>query len=87
MNVSWLKKHAMIVAFVAAFLVVLGVVVWLQQQASGKKAEIDAALTEQMSELNHLLQTKPAPAKAEPPSASSAPAKAAIGTAIRPQNE
>jgi hypothetical protein len=63
MNLSWLKKHAMIVGFVAAFLIVLGVVVWLQQQASGKKAEIDAALAEQMSELNHLLQTKPAPAK------------------------
>jgi len=63
MNLAWLKKHAMIVAFVAAFVIVLGVVVWLQQQASGKKAEIDAALAEQMSQLNHLLQTKPAPAK------------------------
>src|SRR5882724_4200600 len=64
MNLAWLKKHAMIVAFVAAFLIVLGVVVWLQQQASGKKAEIDAALQEQMSQLNHLLQTKPAPSPA-----------------------
>src|ERR1017187_9309198 len=63
MNVSWLKKHAMIVAFVAAFLIVLGVVVWLQQQASATKAKIDADLAEQMSELNHLLQTKPAPAR------------------------
>ncbi|HXI85147.1 MAG TPA: Amuc_1100 family pilus-like protein [Verrucomicrobiae bacterium] len=64
MNLSWLKKHVMIVSFVAAFLIVLGVVVWLQQQASGKKAEIDAALQEQMSQLNHLLQTKPAPSPA-----------------------
>ena len=53
----------MIVAFVAAFLIVLGVVVWLQQQASATKAKIDADLAEQMSELNHLLQTKPAPAR------------------------
>jgi hypothetical protein len=63
MNLAWLKKHAMIVGFVVAFIVVLGVVVWLQQQASGKKAEIDAALAEQMSELNHLLETKPAPTR------------------------
>ncbi len=63
MNLAWLKKHAMIVGFVVAFLIVLGVVVWLQQRASGEKAEIDANLAEQMSQLNHLLQTKPAPAK------------------------
>jgi hypothetical protein len=63
MNVKWLKQHAMIVAFVAAFVIVLGVVIWLQQQASGKKAEIDAALEEQMSQLNHYLETKPAPTK------------------------
>jgi hypothetical protein len=63
MNLSWLKKHAMVVAFVAAFLIVLGVVVWLQQQASGKKAEIDTGLQEQTSQLNHLLQTKPAPTR------------------------
>ena len=61
MNVKWLKQHALVVAFVAAFVIVLGVVIWLQQQASGKKAEIDAALEEQMSQLSHLLQTKPAP--------------------------
>jgi hypothetical protein len=63
MNLKWLKEHALIVAFVAAFLIVLGVVVWLQQAASGKKAEIDAALAEQMSQLNHLRQQKPAPVK------------------------
>jgi hypothetical protein len=63
MNVKWLKQHALIVAFVAAFVIVLGVVIWLQQQASGKKGEIDAALEEQMSQLSHLLQTKPAPTK------------------------
>jgi len=63
MNAAWLKKHALIVGFVVAFVIVLGVVVWLQQQASGKKAEIDAALAEQTSQLNHLLQSKPAPAK------------------------
>lgn len=63
MNVKWLKQHAMIIAFVAAFVIVLGVVVWLQQEASGKKAEIDAALQEQMSQLNHYLETKPAPTK------------------------
>ncbi len=64
MNAKWLKQHAMLVAFVAAFVIVLGVVIWLQHEASGKKAEIDAALEEQMSQLNHLLQTKPAPTPA-----------------------
>src|SRR5438045_6311893 len=64
MNLSWLKKHVMIVSFVAAFLIVLGVVVWLQQQASGKKAEIDAGLQEKMSQYNQLLLTKPAPSPA-----------------------
>jgi hypothetical protein len=61
MNVKWLKQHVMLVAFVAAFVIVLGVVVWLQHDASGKKAEIDAALEEQTSQLNHFLQEKPAP--------------------------
>jgi len=64
MNLSWLKKHVMIVSFVAAFLIVLGAVVWLQQQASGKKAEIDTALQEKMSQYNQLLLTKPAPSPA-----------------------
>jgi hypothetical protein len=63
MNLAWLKKHAMIVGFVVAFVIVLGVVIWLQQQASGKKATIDGQLEEQTSELNHLSQTKPAPSK------------------------
>ena len=63
MNVKWLKQHAMIVSVVAAFLILLGVVIWLQQQASGNKAGIDAALEEQMSQLSHLLQTKPAPTR------------------------
>jgi hypothetical protein len=64
MNVKWLKQHAMVVGFVAAFVIVLGVVIWLQQDASGKKKDIDAALEEQMSQLSHLLQTKPAPTTA-----------------------
>lgn len=63
MNAAWLKKHALIVGFVVAFVIVLGVVIWLQQQASGKKATIDSQLEEQTSQLNHLLQSKPAPAK------------------------
>ena len=63
MNVKWLKQNAVIVAFVAAFLIVLGVVIWLQQQAAGKKADVDAALQEQMSQLNQLSLQKPAPAK------------------------
>ena len=62
MNVKWLKENAVVVALVAAFVVVLGVVVWLQQAASSKKAGIDTTLEEQLSELTHLLQTKPAPA-------------------------
>ena len=63
MNAKWLKQHALIVAFVAAFVIVLGAVVWLQQQAAGKKAEVDAALEEQNSQLSHLLQAQTAPTK------------------------
>lgn len=61
MNLNWLKQNPMIVAFVAGFLVLLGAVIWLQQMASSKRAEVDAALDEQSSQLQHLLQQKPAP--------------------------
>lgn len=61
MNLNWLKQNSIIVAFVAGFVVLLGAVIWLQQMASSKRAEVDAALDEQSSQLQHLLQTKPAP--------------------------
>jgi hypothetical protein len=63
MNAKWLKQNAMMVGFAAGFLVLLGGVIWLQQMAAGKDAEVDAGLAEQMSQLEHLLQTKPAPAR------------------------
>jgi hypothetical protein len=63
MNTKWLKQNAIMVGFAAVFLVLLGGVIWLQQMAAGKSAEVDAGLAEQMSQLEHLLQTKPAPAR------------------------
>jgi len=63
MNAKWLKQNAMMIGFAAVFLVFLGGLIWLQQMAAGKSAEVDANLAEQMSQLEHLLQTKPAPAR------------------------
>ena len=63
MNVKWLKQNALIVGFIAAFLVVLGGVIWLQQAASSKSNDIDAALGEQSAQLQHLLEMKPAPSR------------------------
>lgn len=63
MNIKWLKQNAVIAGFVAAFLIVLGVVVWLQQQASSKRAEIDSTLEEQRSELQHLSSQKSGPSR------------------------
>ena len=63
MNIKWLKQHAVIVGFVAAFLIVLGVVVWLQQSASSKKTEVDTALEEQKSQLEHFSKQKPGPSR------------------------
>src|SRR5579862_863261 len=61
MNLKWLKQNALIVGFVVGFLLLLGGVIWLQQMASGKRTEVDAALDEQMSQLQHFLQEKPGP--------------------------
>ncbi len=63
MNIKWLKQNAVIVGFIAAFLIVLGVVVWLQQSASSNRAEVDAALEEQQSQLDHLTKLKPGPSR------------------------
>ena len=61
MNLKWLKQHSLTVGFVAAFVVVLGVLVWLQQKAGSKRAQVDAALLEQQSQYEHLNQQKVAP--------------------------
>ena len=61
MNIKWLKQNAVIIGFIAAFLIVLGVVIWLQQSASSKGAEVDTALEEQRSQLEHYTKQKPGP--------------------------
>jgi hypothetical protein len=61
MNLKWLKQNALTVGFVTAFVVVLGVLIWLQRAAASKRAEVDAALQEQQSQFDHLIQQKPAP--------------------------
>ena len=63
MNTKWLKQNAVILGFLAAFIVVLGGLIWLQQQAAGKRQEIDSALEEQSSELSHLHAMKPSPSR------------------------
>jgi len=63
MNLKWVKQHALTAGFVAAFVVVLGVLIWMQQTAASKRAEVDAALQEQQSQLEHLLQQKVAPSR------------------------
>jgi hypothetical protein len=63
MNLKWLKQNALMVGFVAAFVIVLGVLIWLQQAAASKRTEVDAALEEQQSQFNHLSQQKPAPSR------------------------
>jgi hypothetical protein len=61
MNTKWLKQHAVLLGFVGAFLVVLGVLIWLQQQAAAKRQEIDNQLAEQLSQRDHFLEAKPPP--------------------------
>jgi len=63
MNLKWLKQNMVMVGVVAAFVVVLGVLIWLQQAAASKRAEVDAALEEQQSQLDHLQQQKTAPSR------------------------
>jgi hypothetical protein len=63
MNAKWLKQNALMVGFAAVFLVLLGGEIWLQQMAAGKSAEVDASLEEQMSQLQHLFQSKTAPTR------------------------
>jgi len=63
MNAKWLKQNALMVGFAAGFLVLLGGEIWLQQMAAGKSTEVDANLEEQMSQLQHLFQSKTAPTR------------------------
>jgi len=51
------------IGFVAVFLALLGGVIWLQQQASSKMAQVNANLDEQMSQLDHFLKSKTAPSR------------------------
>jgi len=61
MNTKWLKDNALLLGLVAAFLIVIGVLVWLQQKAAGKVQEMDSSLAEQLSQYNHLREMKPPP--------------------------
>jgi hypothetical protein len=46
-----------------AFLLVLGALVWLQQQAAAKRQEIDNQLAEQLSQRDHFVQATPPPTR------------------------
>jgi hypothetical protein len=63
MNLKWLKQHSLTAAVVAVFVIVLGALIWLQQKAASKRAQVDAALLEQQSTYDHLNQTKVAPSR------------------------
>ncbi|HVM63066.1 MAG TPA: Amuc_1100 family pilus-like protein [Verrucomicrobiae bacterium] len=63
LNLKWLKQHVLAVGFIAAFVIVLGILVWLQQAAASKRAEIDGSLQEAQSNYEHLLQQKPTPTR------------------------
>lgn len=61
MNAKWLKQNLNVVLIVAAFVVLLGAAIWLQQRASAQRAQIEAALDEQGGQLRRLLSAKPFP--------------------------
>jgi hypothetical protein len=63
MNLKWLKQNPMLVGFIAAFVVVLAGVIWLQQAASTRRTDIEAAIDEQSSQLQVLLKKKTGPSR------------------------
>ena len=63
MNTKWLKQNAVLLVCVTAFLLVVGALVWLQQGAASRVAEIDNLMAEQVSQLNHLRELKPPPSR------------------------
>jgi len=63
MNTKWLKQNAVMLSLLTVFVLVLGGLIWLQQQAAAKRSEIDSALEDQQSELGHLQATKPSPSR------------------------
>ena len=63
MNTKWLKDHVLLLGLLAAFIVVVGGLVWLQQNAAARVQEIDNSLAEQISQLNHLREMKPPPTR------------------------
>jgi len=63
MNIKWLKQNAVIIGFIAAFLIVLGGLIWLWQSAASKSAEVDTTLEEQRSQYDHFSTQKPTPSQ------------------------
>jgi hypothetical protein len=63
MNIGWLKRHLVVIAFAAVFLGLLGVIVWFEHNASTAKQHTEDELSDQQAQLQQLQSLNPYPSK------------------------
>ncbi len=61
MNLSWLKRHLLVLIFVTVFVAFLGVIIWLERSASDEQDRIEAELAEQQEQLQAVQSHTPFP--------------------------
>jgi hypothetical protein len=61
MNARWVKRNLVVIIFVAVFVALLGVIIWLEQKATARKTEIEADLSSQQEEFKRLRSLDPYP--------------------------
>lgn len=60
---KWIKDNLLAVILLGMFVLLMGGMLWLQQQANAKRAELESSLQSQMAEYKQLSATKPVPAR------------------------
>jgi Tfp pilus assembly protein PilO len=60
-NTRWLKRNFVVIIFVVVFVVLLGGIIWLEQAATARKAEVEADLSGKQEELKRLRSLDPYP--------------------------
>lgn len=61
MNLSWLKRHLVVLIFVTAFVAILGLIIWLERTASDEEDSIEAELADQQEQLQAVQSHNPYP--------------------------
>jgi hypothetical protein len=61
MNAKWMQQNLAVLVAAGVYVLAMGAVLWLQQQAAAKKRQVEQELAAQQQELTRILAVKPAP--------------------------